>query len=76
MARSLLVVATVRVVAGVDPVYRPQVEDLARRSGVDSPDSPTPFEPVGRVPTSDAARILGISKQQIPRSRRQSCSPL
>jgi hypothetical protein len=46
------------------PVYRPEVEELARRSGVDSRDSPTPFGPVGRVPTSDAARILGISKQE------------
>jgi hypothetical protein len=46
------------------PVYRPQVEELARCSGVDSRDSSIPFGPVGRVPTSDAARILGISKQE------------
>jgi excisionase family DNA binding protein len=46
------------------PVYRPQVEELARRSGVDARDSSIPFGPVGRVPTSDAARILGISKQE------------
>jgi hypothetical protein len=46
------------------PVYRPEVEELARRSGVDARDSPTPFGPIGRVPTSDAARILAISKQE------------
>jgi len=46
------------------PVYRPQVEELARRNGADSRDSPIPFGPVGRVPTSDAARILGLSKHE------------
>jgi hypothetical protein len=52
------------------PVYRPQVEELARRSGVDSRDSPIPFGPVGRVPTSDAARILGISSKRPAHSLR------
>jgi excisionase family DNA binding protein len=42
------------------PVYRPAVEELARRSGVDSRDSPILFGPVRRVPTSDAARIRGV----------------
>jgi hypothetical protein len=46
------------------PVYRPEDEELARRSGVDSRDTPIPFGPVGRVPISDAVRILGISKQE------------
>jgi hypothetical protein len=46
------------------PVYRPEVEELARRSGVDSRDSPIPFGPASLVPTSDAARILGLSKQE------------
>jgi hypothetical protein len=41
-----------------------QCEELARRSGVDSRDSPIPVGPVGRVPTSDAAWILVISKQE------------
>ena len=50
--------------AAATRVHRPQVEQLARRSGVDSRDSPIPFGPVGRVPTSDAARILGLSKQE------------
>jgi len=50
--------------AAATRVHRPQVEQLARRSGVDARDSPIPFGPVGRVPTSDAARILGLSKQQ------------
>jgi hypothetical protein len=46
------------------PVYRPEVEELARRSGVDARASPIPFGPVGRVPTSAAARILAISRQE------------
>jgi hypothetical protein len=46
------------------PVSRPQVEELARRSGVDARAGPIPFGPVGRMPTSAAARILGRSRQQ------------
>jgi hypothetical protein len=51
----------------VEASHGGQLPELAGRwltTHVDARDSSIPFGPVGRVPTSDAARILGISKQE------------